>query len=89
MAIAPIQITLSDEEAIQFVRSKVASGEYASESDVIQEVLRQEAEERRRWEREVLMPAHDRLMADPASAIPLEQVEKNFETRRRERSKVS
>jgi antitoxin ParD1/3/4 len=74
MAIAPIQITLSDEEAIQFVRSKVASGEYASESDVIQEVLRQEAEERRRWEREVLMPAHDRLMADPASAVPLEQV---------------
>ena len=88
----PIQITLSDEAAVEFVRSKVRSGEYASEADVIHEgpeALRQEAEERERWEREVLVPAHDRLMANPSSAIPLELVEKNLEAKRRELSKAS
>jgi len=49
------------------------------------EALKHEAEERGRWEREVLMPAHDRLMADPSSAIPLEEVERNLEARRRQR----
>jgi antitoxin ParD1/3/4 len=89
---SPIQVTLSDEASVEFIRSKVQSGAYASEADVIREgleALRQEAEERERWERKVLMPAHDRLMANPSSAIPLEQIEKNLEARRRERSKAS
>lgn len=65
MAQSPIHITLSDEATVEFVRRKVSSGEYASETDVIQEsleVLKQESEERERWEREVLLPAHDRMM---------------------------
>lgn len=92
MAQNPIHVTLTDEAAIEFVRRKVSSGEYASEDEVIREgleVLRNEAEERERWEREVLMPAHDLLMADPSSAIPLEQVERNLEARRRQRLKAS
>ena len=47
--------------------------------------LKQESEEREHWEREVLIPAHDRLMAKPSSAIPIEQVERNLEARRRQR----
>ena len=77
---------------VEFVRSKVRSGAYASEADVIREGVdarRQEAEERERWEREVLIPAHDRLMANPSSAIPIEQVERNLKARRRARSKAS
>jgi Arc/MetJ-type ribon-helix-helix transcriptional regulator len=92
MAQSPIHITLSDEAAVEFVRSKVSSGEYASEADVVQQgldALKDQAEERDRWEREVLIPAHDRLMANPSSAIPLEEVEKNLEARRRQRLKAS
>jgi putative addiction module CopG family antidote len=87
-----ISLTITDEAAIEFVRGKVRSGEYASESDVIHEglkALKEESEERERWEREVLLPAHDRLMADPSSAIPIEQVERNLEARRRQRLKAS
>ena len=87
-----IQVTLTDEAAIEFVRGKVRNGEFASESDVIHEglkALKEESEERERWEREVLLPAHDRLMADPSSAIPIEQVEQNLEARRRQRLKAS
>jgi Arc/MetJ-type ribon-helix-helix transcriptional regulator len=92
MAQSPIHITLSDEAAVEFVRSKVSSGEYASEADVIQEgldALKDQAEERDRWEREVLMPAHNRLTANPSSAISLEEVEKNLEAKRRQRLKAS
>ncbi len=87
-----IHVTLTDEAAIEFIRGKVRSGEFASESDVIHEglkALKEESEERERWEREVLLPAHDRLMANPSSAIPIEQVERNFEVRRRQRLKAS
>jgi putative addiction module CopG family antidote len=87
-----IHFTLTDEAAIEFIRGKVRSGEYASESDVIHEglkALKEESEERERWEREVLLPAHDRLMANPSSAIPIEQVERNLEARRRQRLKAS
>ncbi len=87
-----ICITLTDEAAIEFIRGKVRNGEYASESDVIHEglmALKEESEERERWEREVLLPAHDRLMAEPSSAIPIDQVERNLEARRRQRLKAS
>jgi antitoxin ParD1/3/4 len=86
-----LNITLS-EEAIQFVRGKVSSGEFASESAVILEgldALKQETEERQRWEREVLLPAHDRLMANPSSAISLQQVERDLAAGRRHPSKAS
>jgi len=80
-----LQVSLS-EQSLEYVQQKVASGEYASESDVIDEglmALKEESEERERWEREVLLPAHGRLMASPSSAIPIEQVEQNLEAERR------
>jgi antitoxin ParD1/3/4 len=82
-----IRVTLTKDAAIEFVRGKVQSGEYASESDVVHEglmALKEESDEREHWEREVLVPAHDRLMADTSSAIPIEQVEQNLEARRLE-----
>jgi Arc/MetJ-type ribon-helix-helix transcriptional regulator len=91
MAQEPIHITLVDEDAIEFVRSKVRSGEYASEAEVVLEgigTLRDDADEQARWEREVLIPAHDRLMADPSTAISLETLERNLEARRRARAKT-
>jgi antitoxin ParD1/3/4 len=88
MADDPIEITLEDEAIVEFVRGKVRSGEYASEADVVRvslEALRHEALELERWERDVVVPAYDRLMADPSSTIPIEQVERHLEERRRRR----
>jgi Arc/MetJ-type ribon-helix-helix transcriptional regulator len=88
MAQDPIHVTLSDEAAIEFVRGKVSSGEYASEADVVREgidALKQVAEERERWEREVLLPAYERYKADPSTGVPIEEVQRRVEARRRER----
>lgn len=86
-----VKITLS-EEALEFVRLKVASGEYQSESDVLAkslEYLREEDEDRKRFEQEEVIPAHDELMSDLSSAIPLHQVRHNLEAARRQRLKAS
>ena len=71
-----LSITLSDEMASN-VRAKVASGEYASESDVIQEALRtvysheQSLED---WLRHQVAASYDALRANPETGIPLEEV---------------
>ncbi|MGD0798702.1 MAG: hypothetical protein ABR910_13360 [Acidobacteriaceae bacterium] len=77
---------------IEFVRGKVLSGDYASEAEMVLEgleKLRAEAEEQTRWEREVLVPAHERMMANPDSAISLEAVRQGLEAKRRERVSAS
>jgi putative addiction module CopG family antidote len=88
MAGEPIQITLTDEDAIEFVRSKVASGQYASAADVVREgldALKREVDEQERWEREILAMAHDRVLVDPGSLLSVEEVERSLEAKRRER----
>jgi hypothetical protein len=50
--------------------------------------LKEESEEQERWEREVVVPAYNRLMADPSSAIPIEEVERHLEERRRQRRQL-
>jgi putative addiction module CopG family antidote len=88
---ATLQVTLSDEE-MKFVQERIAAGEFSSESEVVAtglQRLQEEASEQERWEQEVLIPTHDYLMANPASAIPLEQVERNLEARRHQRRKAS
>ena len=86
-----LNVTLSD-TAAEFVRNKVSSGQYASESDVINEsleALKAETEERERWEHKVVIPSYERFMADPSSAISVEQLEQNLAAKRRERLKAS
>jgi putative addiction module CopG family antidote len=89
MASGPIHVTLSDEAAVEFVRGKVKSGEYASEADVVREgisAMQEEEAEVERWLREVAGPRYDSFHADPSSGIPIDQVEKNLEERRRRRA---
>jgi putative addiction module CopG family antidote len=86
MAGEPIQITLTDEDAIEFVRSKVASGQYASAADVVREgvlSLPEDEAEFERWLKEKVAERYDQAAADPASLIPIEQVEENLAKRRR------
>jgi hypothetical protein len=42
------------------------------------------SDEQKLWEKNVLIPTHDRLMENPSFAIPIEQVERNLEARRLE-----
>lgn len=69
-------VTLPNEMAAQ-VRAKVASGEYASESEVIRDGLRAlQAREKamERWLQGEVVPAYDALKADPSRARSPEQV---------------
>ena len=71
-----LSITLTHEMA-QLVRSKVESGEYASESEVIRDGLRAlQLHERAldAWLREQVAPAYDAMKADPARAVSVEKV---------------
>ena len=71
-----MSITLPNEMA-QIVRDKVASGEYASESEVIRDGLRSLVARDRaleEWLRTDVVRAYDELRANPKSAVPLKQV---------------
>jgi putative addiction module CopG family antidote len=71
-----MSITLSNELA-DTVRAKVASGEYASESEVIRDGLRALLARDRaveRWLRDEVGPAYDALKADPSRAVTAEQL---------------
>jgi len=86
-----LEVTLSD-EALEFVRRKIASGEYLTESEVLAnslELFREEDEEQDRFEIKEVIPAFDEVMADPGSAIPMEQVRQNLEAGRLQRLKAS
>ena len=69
-------ITLPNEMA-DAVKSKVAGGEYATESEVIRDGLRVLMARDRaveNWLRDQVGPAYDALKADPASAVSVDQI---------------
>jgi len=71
-----MSITLPNELA-EKVRAKVASGEYASESEVIRDGLRALLARDRAiesWLREQVGPAYDALKADPSRALTAKQI---------------
>jgi antitoxin ParD1/3/4 len=71
-----MSITLPNELAAA-VKQKVASGEYASESEVIRDGLRVLIARDRvveRWLRDKVGPAYDALKSDPARAVGAEQI---------------
>ena len=69
-------ITLPNEMA-DAVKTKVAAGEYASESEVIRDGLRALMARDRameNWLRQEVAPAYDALKLDPARAVTVDQV---------------
>ena len=71
-----MRVTLPHEMA-DMVRAKVTSGEYASESEVIRDGLRALAARDRAveaWLRDQVLPAYDRLQADPQRAVSADAV---------------
>ncbi|RDJ22113.1 type II toxin-antitoxin system ParD family antitoxin [Bosea caraganae] len=66
-----LSITLPHEMA-QMVKAKVASGEYATESEVIRDGLRVLAARDaavEKWLRDEVVPTYDAVMADPGSTL--------------------
>ena len=75
-----LSITLPTEMA-GLVKAKVASGDYATESEVIRDGLRVLMARDRameHWLQTQVGPAYDALKADPARAVPLAQVRKRL-----------
>ncbi len=71
-----MSITLPNEMA-DVVKSKVRTGEYASESEVIRDGLRALMARDRAvesWLQHQVAPAYDALQADPSRAVTPEQV---------------
>lgn len=69
-------VTLPNEMAA-LVKAKVASGEYASESEVIRDGLRAlNARERAvdDWLRQQALPSYDSYRADPSKGLSLDEV---------------
>ena len=69
-------ITLSNDMA-DVVRAKVASGEYATESEVIRDGLRAlRARDKvvEQWLQNQVMPSYDAMKADPSRAVPVKKV---------------
>jgi len=69
-------ITLPNEMA-NVVKTKVAGGEYATESEVIRDGLRALMARDRaveNWLHQEVGPAYDALKADPRRAVPIDQV---------------
>src|SRR6185312_236127 len=72
-----IQVTRDDPKTVEFLRSKVRSGEFASEDDAVSKILAEwqiEDAELRRWEREVIGAAYDDAIAHPETLIPIEEL---------------
>jgi putative addiction module CopG family antidote len=78
-----LSITLPIEMA-QKVKARVASGDYASESEVIREGLRA-LDERdavvERWLREEVVPTYEAYKADPTNTLSLEEVFERLDAR--------
>ncbi|WP_026869696.1 type II toxin-antitoxin system ParD family antitoxin [Inquilinus limosus] len=83
-------VTLPNEMA-EMVRAKVASGEYASESEVIRDGLRAlQARDQalEKWLRTEVAAAYDEMKADPSKGISAEEVLKSLKAETRRRTKV-
>jgi antitoxin ParD1/3/4 len=71
-----LSITLPNEMA-DLIRAKVATGEYATESEVIRDGLRTLLARDRAvegWLREQVAPAYDALKSDPSRAVSARKV---------------
>ncbi|KMW72152.1 CopG family transcriptional regulator [Photorhabdus luminescens subsp. luminescens] len=79
-------ITLPNEMA-DVVKTKVMTGEYATESEVIRDGLRALMARDRAvesWLREQVVPAYDAMKTDPARALTVNQVRARLATERKQ-----
>ncbi|HUA55889.1 MAG TPA: type II toxin-antitoxin system ParD family antitoxin [Candidatus Sulfotelmatobacter sp.] len=85
-----LSVTLPNEMA-DMIREKVASGEYATESEVIRDGLRALLARDRvveHWLRAQAVPAYDALKADPSRAVSVQDVRKTLARAHRRATKA-
>jgi Arc/MetJ-type ribon-helix-helix transcriptional regulator len=85
-----LRVSLS-EQSLEYVQRKVASGEYASESDALDDMVaarRDEDAELERWLKEVVADRYESYLANPSSTVPIDQVEQHPEERKRKRAEA-
>jgi len=75
MAQSSVEITIPGDMA-ERIRAKVASGAYASESEVIEGLLALEAQEAdiERWLKETVAPTYDRIKSGEEALILIDEV---------------
>lgn len=84
-----MSITLPNEMAAQ-IKARVASGEYASENEVIREGIRALAARDRtveNWLREQVVPAYEALKTDPERGVSSMQLREKLAVEHRKASK--
>lgn len=89
MPIRKRTFSLAEEQA-EYIDAKVASGDYASASEVVREGLRALKDRDaaiERWLREDVAPTYDRTMADPSRSVPLEEAFGRIRARHEQRLK--
>ncbi len=78
-----VNVTLS-EDLMEFVRTKVSSGAFADENDLVNagiEVMRERDADIEYWLHNVGGPIYDRMKADPSRGIASEEVLRRIEER--------
>lgn len=83
----PLSVTLPTDMA-DMVKAKVASGEYATESEVVRDglrTLRARDAAMERWLREEVGKAYDDIKRHPDSGIPAEKILDRFRERHKAR----
>lgn len=75
-----LSITVPNEMA-ELIKSKVKTGEYATESEVIRDGMRALLARDKAidtWLNDQVAPAYDALKADPTRAIPIDTIKKRI-----------
>ena len=88
-SVAQRTINLAEDQAA-YIDARVASGDYASGSEVVRaglEALQDRDDAVERWLRDDVAPAYDAALADPASSIPAEEAFADVRARISERFK--
>lgn len=83
----PFTVALPDDLA-DLVEAKIASGDYADESEIVRDglaLLQERDAAFERWLREEVAAAYDEDLANPQAAIPAEEIMARLQERRRVR----
>lgn len=89
MADDTITITLSDKAHVDWIRTKVRDGHFASEAEAVEtgiSHLREQDGEVEAWIKEVVIPRYDRHLANPSPLLTAEEVLEHLVDRRIKRA---
>jgi Arc/MetJ-type ribon-helix-helix transcriptional regulator len=87
-----IEVTLEDAKTVEFLRSKVRSGEFVSEADAVRDMVtawREEDANYEKWLKVEIAARHEEAMTHPERLIPLEELGRRLAERRKKREALA